>query len=78
MVAFLLGNLLINFISRPHFISYSNGPHPPGMKLCSLMKPMAMVWTVLPDHDIKKCENENDVIIFEFYQPKQRFKNIKL
>jgi len=69
----LLGNLLTNFISRPHFISYSNSPHPLTVKLCRAMKPMNIVWTVQPTHDIKKCEKQNDTIIFEYYKPLPKF-----
>jgi len=69
----LLGNLLTNFISRPHFIAYSNSPHPLTVKLCHIMKPLKVVWTVCLDADIEKCEKENDIIIFEFYEPTPRF-----
>jgi len=70
----LLGNLLTNFISRPHFIAYSNNPRPLLVKLCHAMKPMKAVWTVLPDADIKKCEKENNMIIFEHYEPIPKFR----
>jgi len=72
--AFLLGNLLTNFISRPHFIAYEKSRHPLTVKLCRAMKPMNVIWTVKPEHDIKKCEKENDTIIFEYYTPAPRFK----
>ena len=71
--AFLLGNLLTNFMSRPHFVAYSNKPRPLPVRLCRAMKPMNFIWTVHPNHDIEKCENENDTIIFEFYEPEPRF-----
>jgi len=71
---FLLGNLFTNFIARPHFISYSYTPHPLPVKLCRAMKPMKMIWPVRPDHDIQKCENQNDTIIFEYYTPPPKFK----
>jgi len=70
---FLLGYMLLNFISRPHFIAYSNDPHPLTVKLCRAMKPINVIWTVHPNHDIKKCEKENDTIIFEYYKPTPRF-----
>jgi len=69
----LLGNLLANFMSRPHFIAYSNSPHPLTVKLCYAMKPIKVIWTVLPAHDIKKCEKLNDTIIFQYYKPSPRF-----
>jgi glycerophosphoryl diester phosphodiesterase len=70
----LLGNLLTNFMSRPHFIAYSNTRHPLTVKLCHLMKPMKAIWTVLPSADIAKCERENDTVIFEFYEPTPRYR----
>ena len=73
--AFLLGNLLTNFLSRPHFIAYSNDPHPLCVRFCLLMSPMKVIWTIHPDDDIKKCEKENDVIIFEHYTPAPRYKS---
>ena len=73
LTALFLGNLLTNFMSRPHFIAYENTPHPLTVKLCRVMKPMNVIWTVRPNHDIKKCEKENDTIIFEFYTPEPRF-----
>jgi len=75
LTAFLLGNLLTNFLSRPHFIAYSNDRHPPIARFCMLMKPMNVIWTIYPDDDIKKCEKENDVIIFEYYKPAPRYKS---
>jgi len=74
LVAFLLGNLLTNFLSRPHFIAYSKDPHPPVVRFCMLMDPMKVIWTVHPDDDIKRCEKDNDVIIFEHYTPAPGFK----
>ena len=65
----ILGNLLTNFMSRPHFIAFSNTSRPFTVKLCYTMKPMKAIWTVLPTADIKECERENDTVIFEFYEP---------
>jgi glycerophosphoryl diester phosphodiesterase len=72
--AFLLGNLLTNFISRPHFIAYSTEPRPLTVKLCRMMNPMTAIWTVRPNSDIARCEKENDTIIFEYYTPSARYK----
>jgi len=74
ITAMLLGYLLTNFISRPHFIAYSNDPNPLAVRLCKAMKPMNVIWTVLPGHDTEKCEKENDAVIFEFYKPTPRYK----
>jgi glycerophosphoryl diester phosphodiesterase len=74
LVVLLLANLMMNYMSRPHFISFSIDPYTPGMKLCKLMKPMIMVWTVRPGHDIAMYEKMNDAIVFEYYQPEQFYK----
>jgi len=74
ITAFLLGNLLTNFMARPHFIAYENVKLPLTVKLCKTMKPMNVIWTIIPEHDILKCEEENDTIIFEYFKPVPRFK----
>jgi len=71
--AFLLGNMLTNFISRPHFISYSVAGRPLTVRFCRLMQPMNVVWTTQPGHDIARCEKQNDTIIFEYYEPAPRY-----
>ena len=67
--AFLLGNLLTNYMSRPHFIAYSTDPRPFTVSLCHIMRPMKVIWTVRPSDDIQRCEKENDTVIFEYYTP---------
>ena len=74
LTALPLGILLTNFMSRPHFISYSDEPHPLTVRLCRSMKPLNVVWTISPASDITLCEKENDVVIFEHYTPPPRFK----
>ena len=74
LTAFLLGNLLTNFMSRPHFLAYENAKTPLTVKLCKAMKPIKAAWTIIPGHDIKKCEKENDILIFEYYEPEPRFR----
>ena len=71
---FLGKNMLMNYMSRPHFIAYSNTPRPLAVLLCRAMGSMNFIWTVLPNHNIIKCEKENDTIIFEHYKPAPRFK----
>jgi len=70
----LLGNLLTNFMSRPHFIAFSNTPRPLTVRLCHIMKPMKAIWTVLPTADIAECERENDTVIFEYYEPSPTYR----
>ena len=74
VTSFLLGNLLTNFMARPHFIAYENEKHSLTVKLCCAMKPMKVTWTIAPADDIAKSEKENDTLIFEFFKPKPNFK----
>lgn len=68
--ALLVGNLLTNFATRPHFIAYGLGRVPLLVKLCHAMKPMKFVYTTLD----ASSEAENDVVIFQFYRPQPKFK----
>jgi len=72
--AIILGNLLTNFLSRPHYLAFSNTYRPLTVKLCRLLGALRMAWTVRPDQDIERCEKENDMIIFEYFTPSPRYK----
>jgi len=73
--SFVLGNLLMNFISRPHFIAYSTSQQPLLVRLCRILNPINVIWTAKPDDDITRFEKENDTIIFEHYKPATRYKS---
>lgn len=68
--AFALGNLLTNFISRPHFVAYKIGKKPFLVRLCDRLGAIKVGWTA---HD-PSAEFDNDVVIFEHYRPSQRFR----
>lgn len=68
--AFLVGNLLTNFLSRPHFISYGIGKKPLSVKFCEMLGAMKVAWTSLES----KNEKGNDAVIFQYYRPKAKFK----
>lgn len=68
--AFFLGNVLTNFIARPHFLAYKIGKKPFGAKLCQLMGAIRVGWTA---HE-PSAEERSDAVIFEYYRPSQRFK----
>jgi len=68
--AFLVGNLLTNFITRPHFIAYGIGRKPPTVRLCELLGAMKAAWT---SHGPGN-EKNNDAVIFEHYLPRVRYK----
>ncbi|NLL46940.1 MAG: glycerophosphodiester phosphodiesterase [Clostridiales bacterium] len=68
--AFLVGNLLTNFIARPHFIAYGIGCKPLTVRLCERLGAMRVAWTSRgPD-----SEENNDAVIFEHYRPRPRYK----
>ena len=68
--AFCLGNLLTNFIARPHFVAYKIGRKPLTVRLCEALGAIKVAWTA---HD-PSAELCNDVVIFEHYRPSQRFR----
>ena len=69
LTAFLLGNLLLNFLARPQFIAREASLRAPSLSLCLLMRPMRVVWTVRPEHDDARLFRENDAMIFEHFRP---------
>lgn len=68
--AFMLSNLLTNFIARPNFIAYGIGKKPLTVKLCEKMGAMKVAWTSKSEAN----ELGNDAVIFEHYLPRVRFK----
>lgn len=68
--AFMLGNLLTNFVTRPNFIAYGIGRKPLTVKLCERMGAMRVAWVA---HD-NSSEKTNDAVIFEYYRPSAKFK----
>ena len=70
VTAFLLGNVLLNFLSRPQFIAYKIAPKPFTVKLCEALGAMKVCWT---SHEWVN-EKNYDVVIFEFYKPKLSYK----
>ncbi len=68
--AFLVGNLLTNFMARPHFIAYGIGPKTPTVRICELFGAMKVAWTSLDPGN----EAENDAVIFQYYRPKTKYK----
>ncbi len=70
VAGFVLGNVLLNFLARPQFIAYKIAPKPFAVKLCEALGAMKVCWT---SHEWIN-EKSNDVVIFEFYKPKLKFK----
>ena len=63
--AFLAGNLLTNFLCRPHFIAYRIGSKSITVRLCEAMGAIKAGWTSRE----WKHETDYDIVIFEHYKP---------
>lgn len=68
--AFLLGNLLTNFLCRPQFVAYKIGRKPLTVHLCNILGAIKTGWTA---HE-PTAERKSDMVIFEHFRPCQRFK----
>lgn len=69
--AFLVGNLLSNFLCRPHFIAYGICEKKPlTVRICEKMGAMRVAYTSRG----YAAEEVNDTVIFEFYRPRPKFK----
>lgn len=73
LTAVILGNCLLNFLSRPQFIAYKITPKPFTVKLCEALGAMKVAWT---SHDWVN-EKFYDAVIFEFYKPKLKYKKYR-
>ena len=69
-VGFVLANVLLNVLCRPHFICYMIGKKPFFVRFSEALGAVKAVWT---SHD-KTAEKEYDIVIFEHYEPKVKFK----
>lgn len=70
----VLGNLLLNFIARPHYIAHKDGAPTPISKICMMMQPMKAVWTITDESDMPRVTSNNNIVIFEQYEPSPRFR----
>ena len=68
--AFVLSRLLTNFLCRPQFIAYRIGKKPLTVRLSERLGAMKVAWTA---HDWNS-EKHNDMVIFEHYRPRRKFK----
>lgn len=73
-MGFVMSNALANVISRPNFIAYSTGKKSFLLKSAERLGAMKVVWTVNDTLDLKKYEDENHAVIFEYYEPKSKYK----
>ena len=70
LLRFLLGNTLLNFLSRPQFIAYKIGPRPLPVRLAELLGAMRVGWT----SHAPASEKGRDAVIFEFYSPRTKYR----
>lgn len=68
--AFLLGNVLLNFLARPQFIAYRIGKKPVLVRVAEALGALRVAWT---GHDTA-CEKDFDTVIFEHHTPPVKFK----
>lgn len=73
ITAFILSNVLLNFLARPQFIAYKIGPKPFTVRLCEALGAMKVCWT---SHEWVN-EKNYDVVIFEYYKPKLKYNDSK-
>lgn len=66
----LLSSLMTNFLCRPDFIAYqyTDWKHP-FFRLCRLLRPMLLGWTIRNPEQQKMAEQAFDSFIFEGYRP---------
>lgn len=75
LTGFLVGTLLCNFLGRPDFVAYRIGPRPFTVPLVE-SGTMRVAWTARPSDDMEKVQDENDAVIFEFYHPEPKYKDL--
>lgn len=67
---FPLASLFTNALCRPDFIAYQHTDwHQPFFRLCRLLQPMTIAWTVRSAADEAEAARHFDTIIFEAYRP---------
>lgn len=67
---FLLRNLLLNFLSRPHFISYEHKFFPLPVRINKLYGAHMVCWTVTSQNEADKASKHYSAFIFEGFIPK--------
>ena len=44
------------------------------VRLADALGAMPVMWTALPEHNTKQLEAENDAVIFQWYEPVEKYK----
>ena len=73
IVLWVLGNLLLNFLTRPDFIAYDWNDYPAlSRRLCRrLYHNESVAWTIRSQNQLEKMSREFDVFIFESFIPEK-------
>ena len=69
LTSFLLGNVVLNVVARPHFIAYRIGKKPLSVRFAELLGAVRVAWTGKDP----SAEQGSDVVIFEHYLPEPEF-----
>ena len=70
ITSFILGNMLLNFLSRPHFIAYGyRYANRLSFRICALLCAFTAAWTVKSAAAFKRASKWFNVIIFEGFAP---------
>ena len=74
ITAFLLRHLLVNAVSRPHFIAYDHSSDSTlSLRLNRLLfKPFLVAWTVRSQADLDAARNRYDAVMFEGFTPRRQ------
>ncbi|MDU4889188.1 MAG: glycerophosphodiester phosphodiesterase family protein [Clostridium sp.] len=73
-MGFVMSNALANVISRPNFIAYGTGKKSFLLRSSERLGAMKVVWTVNDTLNYRKYEEENHAVIFEYYEPKSKYR----
>ena len=65
----MLRHLLLNFLSRPHFIAYEFKYNSPSVTLCALLGAHMVCWTPKSADDINTAKKHYRTFIFEGFEP---------
>ena len=71
--AFILSNLMTNFLCRPNFIAYRSADIGFGVYVQKLLGAMSVMWTVKNEDEHLSLTKTEDAIIFEGYAPSPRW-----
>ena len=65
----LLRHLLLNFLSRPHFIAYEHNYKNLSLRLCALLGAHMVCWTIKSETDLNNSKKHYKTFIFESFEP---------